>query len=166
MSIYNHLDASVEVPSGPPEKVSRRGLDLLHHFEGFRNEAYLDAVGIWTIGYGNTRWPDGRPVRKGDYVTREEGEELFRAILRTFERGVLDAVEVDLTQHQFDALVAFAYNVGLGAFRSSTLLRLLNSGDYRGAADQFLRWNKAGGRVLAGLTRRRKAERKLFLEKE
>ncbi|WP_299312672.1 lysozyme [uncultured Halomonas sp.] len=164
MSIYNHLDASVEAPSGTPEKVSRRGLDLLHHFEGFREEAYLCPAGVWTIGYGNTKWPDGRPVRKGDRVTREEGEELFRTILRTFERGVLDAVEVELTQGQFDALVSFSYNVGLGALRSSTLLRLLNSGDYEGAADQFLRWNKAGGRVLNGLTRRREAERKLFKE--
>lgn len=163
MSVYNHVDASVEAPSGPPEKVSQRALDLLHHFEGFRNDAYLDAVGVWTIGYGNTRWPDGRPVRKGDYVTREEGEELFRTILRTFERGVLDAVEVVLTQGEFDALVAFAYNVGLGALRSSTLLRKLNAGEYREAADQFLRWNKAGGKVLAGLTRRREAERELFL---
>lgn len=164
MSIYNHLDASVGAPSGPPEKVSRRGLDLLHHFEGFRHEAYLCPAGVWTIGYGNTKWPDGRPVRKGDRVTREEGEELFRAILRTFERGVLSAVKVDLTQGQFDALVSFAYNVGTGALAKSTLLRKLNSGDYSGAADEFLRWNKAGGRVLKGLTRRREAERKLFKE--
>jgi len=162
MSLYNHLDASVEAPSGPPEKVSRRGLDLLHHFEGFREEAYLCPAGVWTIGYGNTKWPDGRPVRKGDRVTREEGEALFRSILRTFERGVLDAVKVPLTQSQFDALVSFAYNVGLGALRSSTLLRKLNAGDYLGAADEFLRWNKAGGRVMAGLTRRREAESSLF----
>lgn len=163
MSIYNHVDAQVGAPSGPPEKVSHRAIALLHHFEGFREEAYLDAVGIWTIGYGNTRWPDGRPVRKGDRVTKEQGEELFRAILSTFERGVLDAVKVPLTQPQFDALVSFAYNVGLGALGTSTLLRKLNAGEYREAADQFLRWDKAGGKVLAGLTRRREAERELFL---
>ena len=163
MSIYDHVDASVEAPSGPPEQVSQRALDLLHHFEGFRHDAYLDAVGIWTIGYGNTRWPDGRPVRKGDHVTKEQGEQLFRTILRTFERGVLKAAKVPLTQPQFDALVSFAYNVGLGALGASTLLRKLNAGEYREAADQFLRWNKAGGKVLAGLTRRREAERVLFL---
>src|SRR5690554_4403486 len=162
MSIYNHLDAFVEAPAGPPERTSPTGEALLHHFEGFRSEAYLDPVNIWTIGYGNTRYEDGTPVRKGDHVTRERGAELFRNILRGFERAVLDAVKVPLTQGQFDALVSLAYNIGSGAFRSSTLLRVLNAGDYEGAADQFLRWNRGGGRVLPGLTRRREAERKLF----
>lgn len=164
MSIYSHLDASVEAPGGPPERVSPEGVALLHHFEGFRADAYQDSVGIWTIGYGNTRYEDGTPVRKGDRVTRERGAELFRNILKGFEQAVLDAVTVPLTQGQFDALVSFAYNVGTGALRSSTLLRVLNAGDYDAAADQFLRWNRAGGRVLPGLTRRREAERKLFKE--
>lgn len=164
MSIYDHVDATVEAPGGPPERVSPEGEALLHHFEGFRSEAYLCPANVWTIGYGNTRYEDGTPVRKGDRVTRERGAELFRNILKGFERAVLAAVTVPLTQGQFDALVSFAYNVGSGALRSSTLLRVLNAGDYEAAADQFLRWNRAGGRVLAGLTRRREAERRLFKE--
>ena len=82
--------------------------------------------------------------------------------MRDFERGIFDAVKVPLAQHQFDALVVLAYNIGLGAFRTSTLLRLLNKGELSAAASQFDRWNKAGGKTLAGLTRRRAAERKLF----
>jgi len=167
MSIYDHLDAQVEPTDKPPTRVSKRGIDLLHHFEGFSNEAYPDpgtGGDPWTIGYGNTRYEDGSPVRKGDRVTKERGAELFRNILKGFEDKVSVLVKVDLTQGQFDALVSFAYNVGTGALAKSTLLRKLNSGDYSGAADEFLRWNKAGGRVLAGLTRRRTAERKLFLE--
>ena len=85
-------------------------------------------------------------------------------VLREYEAGITDALRVDVTQSQFDALVSWAYNVGLGAAKQSTLMRLLNAGDVPGAADQFLRWNRAGGVVLRGLTRRREAERDLFLE--
>ena len=165
MSIYKHLDAFVEAPAGPPERTSPAGEALLHHFEGFRHDAYPDpgtGGDPWTIGYGNTRYEDGSRVRPGDRVSRARGAELFRNILLGFERAVLDAVKVPLTQGQFDALVSLAYNIGSGALRSSTLLRVLNAGDYEGAADQFLRWNRGGGRVLPGLTRRREAERKLF----
>lgn len=158
MSIYNHVDASLWQPT----RTSPAGEAVLHHFEGFRHDAYLCPAGVWTIGYGNTRYEDGSPVRKGDRVTKGRGAELFRNILKGFEDKVSTLVKVDLTQGQFDALVSFAYNVGTGALAKSTLLRKLNSGDYSGAADEFLRWNKAGGRVLAGLTRRREAERELF----
>lgn len=136
---------------------SQRGIDLIKTFEGLKLTAYRCSAGVLTIGFGTTR-----NVKPGQTITAAEAERLLRDDLREFERGVRAAVKVPLEQHEFDALVAFVYNVGLGAFRKSTLLRLLNAGDKAGAAKQFGRWNKAGGRVLAGLTRRREAERKLF----
>src|SRR5690606_6021729 len=136
---------------------SQRGVDLIKPFEGLKLPAYLCPANVWTIGYGTTRG-----VQKGQTITAAEAERLLRADLAVFEAGVSKAVKVPLEQHEFDALVSFAYNVGLGAFQKSTLLRLLNAGDKAGAAKQFDRWNKAGGKVLAGLTRRREAERKLF----
>ena len=101
-------------------------------------------------------------VKKGDKITAEEAGEMMAADLLPFERDVSRLVKVPLEQCQFDALVCFAYNVGGGALASSTLLKLLNAGDYSGAAGQFSRWNKANGKQLAGLTRRREAERALF----
>lgn len=139
-------------------QISQAGLDLIKSFEGFEPEAYLCPAGIWTIGYGHTG-----NVEEGQTITEEEAEELLRQDVTFAEDAVTDYVEGDLTQGQFDALVCFVFNIGVGAFRESTLLRLLNQGDSEGAAEQFLRWNKAGGKVLAGLTRRREAERELFL---
>lgn len=139
-------------------QISQAGLDLIKKFEGFEPEAYLCPAGIWTIGYGHTG-----DVAEGQTITEEEAEELLRHDVAFAEDAVTDYVEGDLTQGQFDALVCFVFNIGAGAFRDSTLLRLLNQGDSEGAAEQFLRWNKAGGKVLAGLTRRREAERELFL---
>ncbi|MGJ3251504.1 MAG: lysozyme [Elainellaceae cyanobacterium] len=138
--------------------MNAKGLRLIKSFEGLRLEAYLDPVGIWTIGYGTTSG-----VRPGMEITAAEAEDLLKRDLRRFEAAVSRNVKVPINDDQFSALVSFTYNVGEGALASSTLLKLLNQGDIRGAADQFLRWNKAGGRVLAGLTRRRKAERALFL---
>ena len=138
-------------------KISQRGIDLIKQFEGLRLEAYLCPAGVWTIGYGSTR-----DVKKGDKITAAEAGEMMAADLLPFERDVSRLVKVPLDQCQFDALVCFAYNVGGGALASSTLLKLLNAGDYAGAAGQFARWNKANGKQLAGLTRRREAERALF----
>jgi lysozyme len=138
-------------------KTSQAGIDLIKTFEGIKLNAYLCPANVWTIGYGTTRG-----VKAGQVISAAKAEELLREDVREFERGVTEAVKVPLAQHQFDALVAFTYNVGLGAFRTSTLLRLLNKGEVAAAAGQFARWNKAGGKVLAGLTRRREAERKLF----
>lgn len=138
-------------------KTSQRGIDLIKHFEGCRLSAYQDAVGVWTIGYGHTVG-----VQPWHRITRDRAEELLRKDLERFERAVLNSVDVELTQNQFDALVSFAYNLGGGNLRRSTLLRKLNAGDYAGAQAQFLRWDKAGGRVLRGLTRRRTAEADLF----
>lgn len=138
-------------------RTSQKGLDLIKEFEGLRLTAYLCPAKVWTIGYGTTSG-----VTKGTVITKERAEELLRQDVRKFEDSVTRLAKVKLNQHQFDALVSFAYNVGSGALGSSTLLRVLNAGDYDAAAGQFERWNKAGGQVLAGLTRRRAAERKLF----
>lgn len=145
--------------------IGDRGLDLIRAFEGFRAEPYLDAVGVPTIGYGSTYYPDGQRVRLTDPpISEPEARRLMQATLAEFEDGIADALQVEVTQSQFDALVCWAFNIGVSAAQNSTLMKKLNSGDYFGAADQFLRWNKAGGVVLRGLSRRRAAERALFLE--
>lgn len=136
---------------------SQKGLDLIKSFEGLRLSAYRCPADIPTIGYGTTAG-----VKMGDTITKERAEELLREDVARFESQVLRLVKVPLTQGQHDALVSFVYNLGAGNLSNSTLLRLLNAGDYAGAAAQFDRWNKAGGKVLAGLVRRRAAERALF----
>ena len=138
--------------------INEAGLNLIKDFEGLRLNAYQDAVGVWTIGYGHTR-----TAYPGQYVSEAGATALLREDIATFERAVSSAVQVPLTDNQYAALVSFAFNVGSGALNSSTLLRRLNSGDYYGAANELLRWNRAGGRELYGLTRRREAERSLFL---
>lgn len=153
----------IPTPSPAPTPTSGRqindkGLRLIKSFEGLRLKAYQDSVGVWTIGYGTTS-----SVQPGMVITQAQAEEFLRRDLRRFEQAVNDLVKVPLTTDQFAALVSFTYNVGEGALESSTLLRLLNQKDYQGAADQFLRWDKAGGQSLPGLTRRRRAERALFL---
>lgn len=144
--------------------IGDRGLDLIRAFEGFRADPYLDAVGVPTIGYGSTYYPDGQRVRLTDPpISEPEARRLMQATLAEFEDGISAALRVGVTQSQFDALVCWAFNIGVSAAQNSTLMKKLNSGDYFGAADQFLRWNKAGGVVLRGLSRRRAAERELFL---
>ena len=145
-------------------KTSDMGLSLIQQFEGFSAKPYKCPAGVPTIGYGATYYPDGRRVTMQDKpVSEADATDMLRSMLASYEAGVSRYVQVPLTQGQFDALVSFAYNLGLSALKSSTLLRLLNLRDYAGAAAQFLRWNRAGGKVLPGLTRRREAERKLFV---
>lgn len=151
-----------EKPADAGRRVGPRAIALLHHFEGCRLTAYKCPAGVWTIGWGNTRYANGQPVREGDRISQATADELFRSILATFEAAVEKAAP-GAPPHQFGALVAFAYNVGIGALQSSTLLRLHNAGNFAGAAEQFLRWNKAGNKVLKGLQRRRAAERLLYL---
>lgn len=141
-----------------PTRTSQEGVDLIKAFEGRRLRAYRCSAGVWTIGYGHTG-----DVKPGDRISPDKAEKLLREDLRKFEDGVSIRVQVPLTQNQFDALVSFSFNVGIGALGRSTLLKKLNKKDYRGAANEFRKWNKGGGRVLAGLVRRRKAERALFL---
>lgn len=138
-------------------QASKAGLDLIKQFEGLYLKAYRCPAGVPTIGYGHTAG-----VAMGQTVTQQQADDYLRRDVRQFERAVSRLVRVPLTQGQFDALVSFAFNLGEGALAQSTLLRLLNAGDYAGAAAQFERWNKAGGRVLPGLVRRRAAERALF----
>ena len=149
---------STTAPSAGLRRTNANGLLLIKSFEGLRLRAYRDAVGIWTIGYGTTRG-----VKPGMTISKDRAVTFLQEDLARFEKSINDAVKVPINDNQFSALASFTYNVGPGAFRASTLLRLLNRGNIQGAADQFPRWNKAGGRALAGLTRRRNAERLLFL---
>lgn len=139
-------------------KISQRGIDLIKRFEGLRLKAYLCPANVWTIGYGST----GPHFRQGGFITEAKAEALLRQDLARFEREV-EAMAGPSTQAQYDALVSFAFNVGAQALKSSTLLKRHRAGLHGPAADQFLRWNKAGKIVLPGLTRRRAAERKLYL---
>lgn len=140
--------------------ISANGVKLIQQFEGLRLKAYQDAVGVWTIGYGHT----GPDVTPGLVISQAQADALLARDLNRFETGVSRLVSVPLNQNQFDALLSFSYNLGLGSLQNSTLLRLLNQRDYAGAGAQFPRWNKAGGKVLPGLTRRRAAEQALFLQ--
>jgi len=144
-------------------QTSEKVIALIKQFEGCKLTAYQDSVGVWTIGYGWTQPVDGKPIRAGMTIKQETAERLLKTGLVSYESDVSRLVKVDLTQGQFDALVSFTYNLGARSLSTSTLLRKLNAGDYAGAADELLRWNKAGGKVLNGLTRRREAERALFL---
>ena len=144
-------------------QTSDKGISLIKQFEGCKLTAYQDSVGVWTIGYGWTQPVDGKPIRAGMTINQETAERLLKTGLVSYESDVSRLVKVGLTQGQFDALVSFTYNLGARSLSTSILLRKLNAGDYAGAADEFLRWNKAGGKVLNGLTRRREAERALFL---
>lgn len=139
-------------------RISETGLDLIKHFEGLRLKAYKCPAGVWTIGYGST----GPHVEEGTTITEGWADALLRKDVERFEKGVEELVKVDLAQDEFDALVAFSFNVGLVNLKTSTLLRKLNQGDYASAALEFPKWNKAAGKVLPGLTRRREAESRLF----
>jgi lysozyme len=137
---------------------SDKGLELTKSFEGLHLEAYRDCAGIWTIGYGHT----GPAVFGGESVSDLEAEALLRADLAQAVACVNRAVRVAISQGQFDAMVDFCFNAGRGNFAQSTLLRKVNGGDMEGAAAQFALWVHAGGEVVAGLVRRRKAEAELF----
>lgn len=139
---------------------SGEAVDLIASFEGLRLEAYRDAVGVWTIGYGHTHGVNAHTGRLG---SAGAAKRLLRDDLPQYGGAVRHAVHVALTQEQFDACVSLAYNIGGGAFASSTLVKRLNKRQFARAANQFLVWDKAGGRTLLGLSRRRRAERGLFL---
>lgn len=135
----------------------------MHEFEGIKLEAYLCPANVPTIGWGNTRYEDGTPVKMGERISRERADELFSNIAQTFSIGVRNLVTAELSENQFSALVCFAYNVGLANLKRSTLLKKVNANPVDPSiGDEFLRWNKAGSRELAGLTRRRKAEADLY----
>jgi lysozyme len=140
------------------KRIGKAGLDLIKEFEGLKLRAYLCPAKVWTIGYGST----GPHVTAGKVITNAEAEDLLKEDLARFERAVTGFVTVPLTQNQYDALVSFAFNVGISALERSTLLRRVNAKRFDDVPAEFLKWNRAGGRPLAGLTRRRAAEAALF----
>ncbi|WP_254493835.1 lysozyme [Bartonella sp. B1099] len=143
-------------------KISQEGLALIKQWEGLRLNAYKDAIGVWTIGYGHTN-SAGKPfVRKGMTITEKQAEELLCKDLRQFENAVERTVTVSLTDEQFAALVSFCYNVGTTAFCNSTLLKKLNQGEYEAVPAELQKWTKAGGKRLQGLVHRRVAEAGLW----
>jgi GH24 family phage-related lysozyme (muramidase) len=167
----------VTPPAKPssPGPISQDGIDLIKHFESCLKpvgdgmfEAYADPAHGWkvpTIGWGTIQYPNGKMVKQGDRITQAQADEYLAWEIGEKTLGVLKLVKVEINDDQLAALVSFAYNLGTGALAGSTLLEKLNAGDYAGAAEEFPRWNKAGGRTLLGLTRRRLSERKLFLSK-
>jgi|TARA_R110001592_G_scaffold277820_1_gene545043 lysozyme len=138
-------------------KTSKDGLQLIKDFEGLELSAYKCAAGVWTIGYGHIKG-----VQEGMSISEARANEMLNEELTEYENYINKGVTVPLSQCQFDAMVSWVYNLGNGNLSSSTLLKVLNSGDYAGVPAQMLRWNKAGGKVLAGLTRRRQAEADMF----
>ena len=136
---------------------SQNGIDLIKHFEGCELYAYKCPAGVWTIGYGHTK-----DVEPGMQITEDDAHNMLVEELNEYETYVNTLVSVPLNQNQFDALVSWVYNLGGGNLKASTLLKVLNSGDYEGVPAQIMRWKKAGGKVLEGLTRRRQAEADLF----
>lgn len=144
-------------------KTGPKGIALVKESESCHLRAYLCPAGIWTIGWGNIRYANGKRVEEGDVITQEQADSELEYDLGDAERIVTRNVRVPLTQHQFDALVSFAYNIGSANFIGSTLIRILNSGNYAFAAEQFGRWVYANGKKLNGLITRRARERDLFL---
>ena len=143
--------------------ISKNGLSMIASFEGFEPKAYYCPAGVLTIGYGHTGTnAQGQELQESDTVTHEQAMRLLYEDVLWAEDAVNEQ-RLNLTQNQFDALVSFVFNVGATAFANSTLLKKLKSCDFDEAADEFLRWNKASGKVLRGLTARREAERDLFL---
>ena len=142
-------------------EISKEGIALIKKFEGCELEAYKCAAGVWTIGYGSTKG-----VKKGDSMSQEDADKLLLHEIKEYDGYVNDLVEVNLEQNQFDSLCSFCYNLGPQPLKSSTLLKVLNAKDYEGVPAQIKRWNKAGGKVLQGLVRRREAEALLFEGKD
>lgn len=145
-------------------KLSQVGIDLIKSFEGCSLKAYICPGDTWTIGWGTTGKVNGKPITEGMTITQKEADDLFLRSLKTYEDAVNKYVKVLINQNQYDALVSFTYNCGPGALQKSNLLKYLNQGDYVKAAKEFQLWNKAGGKVVTGLTRRRAAEKTLFLK--
>ena len=142
-------------------KISIEGLALIKKFEGCELEAYQCSAGVWTIGYGHTK-----DVESGMQITKQDAEDMLVEELHEYESYINEYVTASLSQNQFDALVSWVYNLGPANLKASTMLKVLNAGDYEDVPAQLQRWNKAGGKVLDGLIRRRKAEAYLFAGKE
>ena len=148
----------VVVARNPNRAINDSGLNLIKAFEGLYLESYQDPVGIWTIGYGHIQ-----DVNQGMKITVSQAEQILKEDLFRYETAVEEAVTVTINENQFAALTSFCFNLGASALFKSTLLKLLNQGQFAEAANEFPRWDKAGGQSLLGLSRRRRAERALFL---
>ena len=141
--------------------ISAEGIALIKKFEGCELTSYQDSVGVWTIGFGHTK-----DVKKGMTITRDEADRMLEDELAEYEGYINRMVKAELKGHQFDALVAWVYNLGPTNLSTSTLLKELNSGNFNAVPNEIKRWNKAGGKVLGGLVRRREAEALLFMGQE
>jgi lysozyme len=148
-------------------KLNKKGIEMMHKYEGLRLIAYLCPAKVWTIGYGNTFYEDGSRVKQGDKITKERAYELFTNITNM---SFVDPIKkrllkVELNENQFSALVCFAYNVGIANLSKSTLLRKVNiNPNDLTIRNEFIKWNKANGKVLRGLTFRRESEANLYFE--
>lgn len=147
-------------------RVNQKGIDLIKEFEGFRSKAYKCPAGVWTVGYGHTSNAGDPKVGPLTVINREDAEVILKRDLFAFERAVSDAVRVPLSHNQFSALVSFCYNVGPTAFRMSSVLKAVNAQQWNEVPRRLALWNKANGRVLPGLVRRRAAEAALFVERD
>ena len=146
-------------------KLNKEGSDLIKHFEGCKLRAYQCPAKIWTIGYGNTFYEDGKPVKIGDKITQQKADQLFELITNEFALKVSKLVKTNLTENQFSSLVSFAYNCGVASLQKSTLLKKVNANPNDASIKaEFLKWNKAKGIVLLGLIIRREAEAKLYFK--
>jgi lysozyme len=146
-------------------KLNKEGADLIKSFEGCKLKAYQCSAKKWTIGYGNTFFEDGTPVVAGNAISQEKAEQMFELIANEFAAKVAKLVTSNVTDNQFGALVSFAYNCGVVNLQKSTLLKKVNANHNDPSIKaEFLKWNKAGGKVLAGLTRRREAEANLYFK--
>ncbi|CAK9885544.1 MAG: Lysozyme RrrD [Candidatus Erwinia impunctatus] len=132
-------------------QVSSKGISFIKKFEGCRLTSYQDPGGVWTIGYGWTQPVDGKPIGAGMIITQDTAERLLKCGLVQYEQGVSRLLKVPVSPQQFDALVSFAYNLGLRALSTSTLLRQINSGKIQAAASEFPRWNQQQGKILPGV---------------
>lgn len=146
-------------------KLNKEGKDLIKRFEGLKLQSYQCSAMRWTVGYGNTFYEDGSPVKKGDIITKERAEKLFDLIVSDFCKKVDTQIKTILTENQYSAIVSFTYNVGIANLAKSTLLKKVNFNPNDPTIRQeFMKWNKAGGKVLAGLTTRRAAEALLYFK--
>ena len=146
-------------------KLNKAGADLIKEFEGCKLKSYQCSALRWTIGYGNTFFEDGAPVVAGNAITQQKAEQLFELISNEFSAKVAKLVTSNVTDNQFASLVSFAYNCGIVNLQKSTLLKKVNANhNDLSIRAEFMKWNKAGGKVLAGLTRRREAEANLYFK--
>jgi lysozyme len=165
LSVSNFVAVDSTVEEDLAVEISNTGLDLIKQFEGFRSSPYLDTGNTPSIGFGTILYPDGKPVTMEDPpITESQALEYLQYNVNQKCDSINKIVTTSLNQNQFDALCSFAYNLGINALRNSTLLKLVNQGDFKAASQQFLSWDHSGGIVIPGLERRRIAEQQLFTQ--